>query len=940
MSKPVYGKNAAPSRNAEKMSGGIWALCAAFILFMCWTPFQVGLFNGQSIDFEKPIYVSALLSGLLLLAGMAVLFKSFKLEERRDLVAAASLLLPLTYILSLFVAASHYMAMNLLLIQSMYTAVFIITISLLKNKPVNVVIQNAVLTLAYLIVAFGLLNWLGAGKFAGAMVGWFSNTVRGSIYLDAVMTDSNGLRLTSIFQYANTYAAFLMAFLFVAVFALVRSKKWYGMLIHGFMLVPIILSLLLTLSRGGLVMLPVAFLLLLIMLKPAKQLLWIIHLAIAGIVSLAITNSVTDIGLELNTKFTVSSALKGWAYLILASAVVAAIGWLIQRYAAPRLQSKLNGWESRKGSGLWIPLGSLILVALIAYLLVGTGLRSIMPDNIETRLENINFKQHSVEERFTFYKDAVKVIKDHPVLGAGGGGWAALYEQYQNNPYTSRQVHNFFLQYLIEVGIVGFIVFIGFIGYIFYGYIRTYLKREKSDFENGFLFYIIALSILVHSLLDFNLSYAFMGILIFVGLGGMTAAIEGKPKQAVWRQPGLRLAYMGVLAIGVIALLFVSGNYISSTNAAYKGKNLIGVSTSYEQIKAPLVKALNKRPFHPESAFYLSSIDQQVYNQSKDEQYLTESYNVLTKALKYEPYNKDLLKQLAAYYDLKEQGEQAFAVYQDNAAKYKWDIDWYDALISRALVLADKAIAEKDDAAKQQYITAGIDAYNRITAGIEHLKTLPPEQLQGRPFAVTPTIGLNAGRLLHLSGQEEQASAAVKAGLPDTYADQKNSPTLWDVNWYTALVDRSYELAKQALDQQTAAQDLIVKQTTADDKAAQQTVIDQAVSEKAKNINIGLQAYNQVSTDLKASKQTIPPSLILSDGKLNLLAGSLQTAADVLKSGLGDNYKDAVNREIARWYLAALTKLGSTLDPEVHNKLIAADPAEEAKIAEIVDIQY
>ncbi|MFD1903706.1 hypothetical protein ACFSQ7_05620 [Paenibacillus rhizoplanae] len=78
--------------------------------------------------------------------------------------------------------------------------------------------KNAILAIAYFIVGFGLLNWLGSWKFAGGLVGWFSNTVRGDKYLDAVMTDSNGLRLTSIFQYANTYAAFLMAFLFVAVF--------------------------------------------------------------------------------------------------------------------------------------------------------------------------------------------------------------------------------------------------------------------------------------------------------------------------------------------------------------------------------------------------------------------------------------------------------------------------------------------------------------------------------------------------------------------------------------------------------------------------------------------------------------------------------------------------------------------------------------------------
>ncbi|WP_339318639.1 hypothetical protein [Paenibacillus sp. FSL R10-2734] len=54
----------------------------------------------------------------------------------------------------------------------------------------------------------------------------------------------------------------------------------------------------------------------------------------------------------------------------------------------------------------------------------------IFPDIIQTRVENIYFKQHSLLERITFYKDAMKVVKDNPILGAGVGGWASLNEKY------------------------------------------------------------------------------------------------------------------------------------------------------------------------------------------------------------------------------------------------------------------------------------------------------------------------------------------------------------------------------------------------------------------------------------------------------------------------------------------------------------------------------
>lgn len=478
------------------------------------------------------------------------------------------------------------MAMNMLFTQFTYAAVFIISVYLLRQRQLNNVIQLGILAIAYLIVGFGLLNWLGSWKLAGSLVGWFSDTVVNGKYTEAVMTDSNGLRLTSIFQYANTYAAFLMAFLFVALFALIRSRKWYGRLMHGFMLVPFIVSLLLTLSRGGLVLMPVVFIILLLFLKPVQQILWIINLAIAGVLSLLITNPVTRLGLELNTAFTSSAALEGWGYLLGASFCAAALCWVVQHYFAPWLSRKLGSTESRRWSGVWIPVVSVAGVLLIAFLFIGTRARNILPENIGTRLENINFKQHSVLERFTFYKDAMKVVKDYPLLGTGGGGWASLYEHYQNNPYLSRQVHNFFLQYLIEVGILGFIVFMGFILFIFCKYVRGYLKRDKDDYNNGFFYLIIALSILVHSLLDFNMSYAFMGILVFLALGGMTVVMESRPLRLKWNKLWIRAGYFGLLGIGTGYLLFLSLGYISSSSEAYTAKKLVKVSQSYEEIKA------------------------------------------------------------------------------------------------------------------------------------------------------------------------------------------------------------------------------------------------------------------------------------------------------------------------------------------------------------------
>ncbi|MGV2947986.1 hypothetical protein, partial [Acinetobacter sp. AGC35] len=107
-----------------------------------------------------------------------------------------------------------------------------------------------------------------------------------------------------------------------------------------------------------------------------------------------------------------------------------------------------------------------------------------------------------------------------------------------------------------------------------------------------------------------------------------------------------------------------------------------------------------------------------------------------------------------------------------------------------------------DDAKKQEYFKTGLDAYNEVLAGVEHLKTLPPEQLQGRPFYVTPTIALNAGKIQQLSGDTDAAAATLKLGFNENYADIINSGNLWEMDWYNTLIGRSFDLGQAAYTQQ------------------------------------------------------------------------------------------------------------------------------------------
>jgi hypothetical protein len=153
-----------------------------------------------------------------------------------------------------------------------------------------------------------------------------------------------------------------------------------------------------------------------------------------------------------------------------------------------------------------------------------------------------------------------------------------------------------------------------------------------------------------------------------------------------------------------------------------------------------------------------------------------------------------------------------------------------------------------------------------------------------------------------------------------------NAATLWGTDWYNGVIGHSYDLSAAALKRAQEAY------------ASGQTYLgDQETVVKLRYFKTGLDAYAQMSSDQELSKN---PNNILNAGKIEYLSGLLQKAADTFLSGLSEDYADAGNREMARWYLAVLRKKQSAQDQAVYDKLIAADPEEAAKISEVANLQF
>jgi len=590
---------------------------------------------------------------------------------------------------------------------------------------------------------------------------------------DLIWFTNGAYRLSSVFEYPNTYAGFLLALFLCAAFAAVNAKRTIVSFIHALMLVPIWISFMLTYSRGALVLIPLLVLIVLVFLRLDRQIAFTVTLLVSVAAAFVILNSFTNIYVEIaqhvlpppegNGAGSLSmldpASLKGW--LILAgTSIVAAIIVLGIRSAMPWVEKRLAPIARRRFAPFFLPVAGTAAGILLVGLLFGTNLaQSILPQSIADRLSNINFRQHSVLERMTFYRDGLKVSADYPLLGAGGGGWTALYEQYQNNPYISRQAHSFIIQTLVEVGWIGLLVLISLIGVIFFLYLKNYWK-ERVEQPGHFIFFILSFSILAHSLIDFDMSFAYIGAVVFFSLGALAAIYKDKlsiPRLQFLNSYRWRFLYPAILAVLTLTLIVQVYQEYAATHYYRQALHMAAKENKpLEEAIVPLNLAIENSPEHP--LYFITKIDwmRQAYFQTMDPAYLNEAKNLIERIKKSEPYERQII--LEEYRNHKDLGEyiEAIESLEEGISKFQWDIKFYEAAIMEYAVNGQR-LQDSDPETAQTYWNRGIALYGEILRRMELLETLPEEQLQGRNFEVTAFTRQAVGQIYYYQQRYQDA---------------------------------------------------------------------------------------------------------------------------------------------------------------------------------------
>jgi len=156
---------------------------------------------------------------------------------------------------------------------------------------------------------------------------------------------------------------------------------------------------------------------------------------------------------------------------------------------------------------------------------------------LSPRLTQID-QQESVGARYLIWAEAWGMFVEHPVTGIGMGNFRETYapEEIQEDP-GKVDVHNLYLQFLTETGVVGFAAFLVLVSYILRRNFRNLrvFPRDSIGYSSSYAAMGAMLSVLIHGMVDF----LFIGSTEFGAAFAIVLAISAAADQQEWAKEAL-----------------------------------------------------------------------------------------------------------------------------------------------------------------------------------------------------------------------------------------------------------------------------------------------------------------------------------------------------------------------------------------------------------------
>ncbi|PKM82468.1 MAG: hypothetical protein CVU89_05545 [Firmicutes bacterium HGW-Firmicutes-14] len=486
-------------------------------------PFRRGLFFDFEADIAH-IYTA-------LVFGAYIFMRRDRIRLSRNIMDYAWIGLIIAYIISNFVAFNQRAALE----QALRVFNFFVVYWLLAQTIRGM--KDIKTTLSVIFAAGVGVALAGLGTAYGTF--WFNGAY------------DKGLILSTL-QYHNAAAIFLVACGIVGFYLTgILDNLWLRILSGGLNYI-IIATAYGAGSRGAMLVTPIGLIFLFAGLPKQVRLKVFLNFTAVLIPFVLTAKQVLSFGVHSEAYY--------WGWLIAGTVLGFACQFAVEKFLA-------IGEETRKRI---VTVGGIVITIVAVGLILFLG-QKVMPESIADRVSSISLKDISVLERFYFYRDAFELVKDYPVLGAGGGGWNSAYTRYQSYLYFTTEVHSHPLQVWVETGTAGFVFYmLIWIGLIITVY-KIMRRVESPEYRAAaWTSAVAAVTISIHSVIDFSLSLGAVAILMWA-LAGLVRGIEqlSLPEQAEGRAAAGPMVRK--IAGALIALVFFVIS-ASLTIASFKEK--------------------------------------------------------------------------------------------------------------------------------------------------------------------------------------------------------------------------------------------------------------------------------------------------------------------------------------------------------------------------------
>jgi hypothetical protein len=353
--------------------------------------------------------------------------------------------------LSMIWSISHTETLHEVLRSSMYLAVFLAALAALTSaRQVGPLMDVATLMVAA-VAGYGLLQKINPLEYP----------IR-SVAVSEVRVDST-------IGYANTTAVIVVMGVALAVARMMTTRNALLRGVYAALTLAFLVTLYLTVSRGGIGSLGVGMIVLLALSE--KRLQVIVNLLLLAGPGLWLVGRVqslqgffeNSISHHQHQKIVLGTAFRNDLIVALAAAFAlqAAYAFLANRYELPPIRRRALVALFFGATVLAIGIGAFAVVN--GYGGLGQAYETLVSNPNQTKNATQRLASLNPGYREDYWRVGWEAWKEHPLTGTGAGTFKYTWLQNRPNTQSVQQVHNLYLEQGTETGIFAFLALVGFV---------------------------------------------------------------------------------------------------------------------------------------------------------------------------------------------------------------------------------------------------------------------------------------------------------------------------------------------------------------------------------------------------------------------------------------------------------------------------------------------